>query len=201
MKTIIAAAILCILALGPARGASLTKTYSYFNIGGSTLDEIEQELRRRGPQVQSTGSRHPGATRMEFTTRLTYGERNGRCSVVGADVTVKAQMILPRWSRPGRSDSDTRFVWDTLSADIRRHEESHVVIARNHAREMEQALLAITRQRDCAAAQEKAKRTTAAILERHDKAQEQFDRVESINFERRLLRLMRYRLQREAAGQ
>lgn len=201
MKKTALSLMFCVIALVPAQGASLTKTYSYFSIGGTTLDEIEHELQRRGPQVKSTGARHPGATRMEFTTRVSYGERDGRCGVVAADVTVKAQMILPRWSRRARSDADTRFVWDTLSADIKRHEESHVVIARNHARELEQALQAITHQRDCAIAQEKAKQTTARILEKHDKAQEQFDRVEAINFERRLLRLMRYRLQRESAGQ
>ena len=201
MKKLALSLLLCAAAFGPAEGASLSKSYSYFTIGGTTLDEIERELQRRGPQVRSTGARHPGATRMEFSTRIGYGERNGRCGVVSADVSVKAQMILPRWSRRSRSDPDTRFVWDTLSADIKRHEESHVVIAKNHAREMEQALLEITNQRSCAAAQAKAKETTTRILDKHDREQDRFDRIEGINFESRLLRLMRYRLEREAAGQ
>ena len=201
MKPLIIAAILTTASVAYAYGANLSKSYSYFTIGGTTLEEIDQELRRKGPKVSTTGSRHPGATRMEFSTRVGYGERNGRCSVVSAAVSVKAQMILPRWSRRDGSDSDTRLVWDTLAADIKRHEESHVVIAKNHAREMEQALLTITNQRDCAAAQAKAKEATDRILARHDKAQDQFDRVEGINFESRMLRLMRYRMEREAAGQ
>jgi predicted secreted Zn-dependent protease len=198
MKKVVLCLLLASAALLPAQGAELAKSYSYFTIGGTTLEEIEQELRKRGPQVTSTGARHPGATRMEFATRIGYGERNGRCSVVSAKVSVKAQMILPRWSRRSRSDSDTRFVWDTLSADIKRHEESHVVIAKNHAREMEQALMTITNQTSCAIAQEKAQAMTARILDDHDRAQDQFDRVEGINFESRLLRLMRYKMEREA---
>src|SRR5690606_39242514 len=56
----------------PAHAASLSKTYRYYSIGGETLDEIESELGKRGPNVRSSGKRHPGATQMEFVTRLGY---------------------------------------------------------------------------------------------------------------------------------
>ena len=48
------------------------------------------------------------------------------------------------------------LVWDTLASDIKRHEESHVSIAKAHAREMEQAVLALPRGASCAAVGEKA---------------------------------------------
>lgn len=201
MKRLILAAGIALIAGHATQAASVAKTYSYFTIGGTTVEEIEQELKRRGPQVKSTGLRHPGATRMEFTSRVGYGEANGRCSVVSATVTVKANMILPRWNRRKAAASDTRLIWDTLSADIKRHEESHVVIAKNHARELEEALMTIRRQRDCTVAQEKAKEITARILARHDEAQDRFDRIEGRNFESRLLRLLQYRIERIEAGQ
>ena len=77
---------LALLALGtfPTASADISRTYSYFSIGGKTLSEIEEQLRSRGPHVQSTGQRHPGATRMEFKTRITYEEENRRCRI--ADV-------------------------------------------------------------------------------------------------------------------
>ena len=201
MKKLLLAAGFLVLAGFPAGAASVAKTYSYFTVGGTTIEEIERELKRRGPKVQSTGLRHPGATRMEFTTRVGYGERNGRCSVVDATVSVKAAMILPRWNRRKGADPDTRLVWDTLSADIKRHEESHVVIAKNHARELEEALKTIQRERSCAAAQDRAKSVTARVLAKHDREQDQFDRIEGKNFETRLLRLLRYRIERIEAGQ
>lgn len=200
MKTLVLAAGLMAALVAPVQGASVSKTYSYFQIGGTTLEEIEQELQRRGPHVESTGARHPGATRMEFSTRITYGERGNLCSVVKARVTVEAEMILPRWNRRRGADGDTRFVWDALSSDIRRHEESHVVIAKNHARELENALTEIHNYRSCDAAQKKAEAVRAAILARHDRAQLEFDRIENTNFEKRLLRLLRSRLERQEAG-
>jgi predicted secreted Zn-dependent protease len=116
-------------------------------------------------------------------------------------VTVKARIILPRWTRPRRADASVRLIWDTLASDIKRHEESHVIIAKNHARMLEQALLKIPEQSDCQAAKAEVKKITKKILARHDRAQTEFDRIESVNFESRILRLLRYRMERMANGQ
>jgi predicted secreted Zn-dependent protease len=199
-RTLTALAMIALTA--PAAGAaSISKSYSYFSIGGSTLDEIESQLAERGPHVQSSGRRHPGVTQMEFKSRIGYGEQNGRCRIVQADVTVKAKVILPKWRRSKQADREVRLIWDTLAADIKRHEESHVVIAKNHARELERALLAIDRQPTCQQTAEKIKEVTAKVLARHNAAQDEFDRVEGINFESRLLRLMLYRLEQMQAAE
>lgn len=196
MKRFLLCALLSALAASPAPAANLVKSYSYFTVGGRTLDEIEAQLSRNGPHVRTTGHRHPGATRLSFTTRLGFAEGPGSCRIVSAAVTVKANVILPRWKRPRNAEAGLKLFWDTLSADIKRHEESHIVIARNHGRELEQALEAIGRQKDCAAARAKAKAVSDRILARHDRAQLDFDRVEGINFESRILRLLAYRIQR-----
>lgn len=198
-RTLLAATIFACMVL-PANAASLSKTYSYFSIGGNTLDEIESDLARRGPHVRASNKRHPGATQMEFTTRLSYKQGSGTCKIVDAHVTVKAKVILPRWRRSRKAEQDVRLIWDTLSADIKRHEESHVVIAKNHAREMEQALKAMDRQKSCRTAADKAKEVTAKILAKHDRAQMDFDRVEGKNFESRIMRLLKYRLEQIDAG-
>jgi predicted secreted Zn-dependent protease len=183
-----------------AGATTVERSFSYFTIGGQTLSEIEEELNRRGPRVETTDRRHPGATRMQFVTRVSYGEQSGTCGVIEANVSLSAEMILPRWRVPRDPDMETRIIWDTLAADIRRHEEAHVVIARNHARELEQALGRVTRQPDCEVAADKVAQVTADVLRRHEEAQAQFDRIEAVNFERRLLRLLRYRLDRMADG-
>ena len=184
----------------PVHSASITRTYSYYAIDGRTLDELQEQLHSRGPRVSSTGRRHPGETRMEFTTRLGYAEGERDCRIAKATVKVEAKIILPRWSRRSAADRDVRLVWDTLSADIKRHEESHTVIARSHARDLEQALKAIPPKKTCALAAAEAQAVTSRVLKAHDEAQERFDRIELVNFERRMLRLMRYRLERMENG-
>lgn len=200
MMRFLVCALICACMAVPAGAANLVKTYAYYTIHGRTLDDIQHELSRRGPTVKTTGLRHPGATRMAFNTRIGYADQPGSCRIVSAVVTVKARVILPRWRQRGRTDRDVRIFWDTLAADIKRHEERHVEIAKNHGRQLEQALLAIDRQDNCKDAAAKAKDVTARILAGHDRAQVQFDKVEGINFESRILRLLHYRMERIDAG-
>jgi predicted secreted Zn-dependent protease len=190
----LAACVAAALLAPQAGAASVSKTYSYFTIGGVTLEQIETELNTRGPHVNSTGRRHPGATQMEFTTRLGYTTSAKGCSLTKVQVTVDAKVILPRWRNRSTASGDTALVWDTLSADIKRHEESHVSIAKNHGRELEDQLKAIGRQKDCETVAAQAKTITDQVLARHDAAQDRFDRIEGINFESRLLRLLQYRI-------
>jgi len=200
IRILLAASLVGLTAL-PSAAESLTKTYSYFSVGGTTLDELEDQLNRRGPQVKSTGRRHPGATQMQFNTRLGYQEKGGYCRVIEATVTVKAKVILPRWRQRGKAEQDVRVIWDTLSSDIKRHEEQHVAIAQQHARELERKLVRLGRQKNCAIAAGKAKATADKVLAKHDKAQARFDEVESANFEKRLLKLLKKRMQMIEAGE
>lgn len=192
--------VLAVTVTAPADAANVVKTYSYFRIGGRTLDEIEDQLIKRGPKVKTTGLRHPGATRMSFSTRIGYSEDGGSCRIVSAVVTVKAHEILPVWRDRRHADEDVRIFWDTLAADIRRHEDRHVEIAKNHARDLEDALKATYAQKNCDIAKAKAKEITARALAAHDRDQARFDRVEGINFESRILRLLQYRIKRIEEG-
>jgi predicted secreted Zn-dependent protease len=200
MKKILLA-VLAVTGLSlPAGAASLSKTYSYFSVGGKTLGEIESELSKRGPNVKSAGGRHPGVTRVEFTTDITYAGGNGGCKVAKASVKVRAKIILPRWRQRAKADEVTRLYWDALSADIQRHEETHVMIAANHARDMEQALMGLGWQRNCDVAVARAVATTNRVLALNERAQNEFDRVEGTNFRRRITRLLRYRMERIEKG-
>ncbi len=199
-RTVVLIALSAILLAAPANSAGISKKYSYFTIGGSTLEELEKELGRRGPQVKSTGRRHPGATQMEFTTTVSYAESERSCRIEKVSVLVQAKIILPRWRARRRADRETRIVWDTLSADIKRHEESHVIIAKNHGREIEKAFEGLGSAKNCSVLEAKGRKLTARIMKKHDRAQEKFDKVEGINFEARLLRLLRYRIERIEDG-
>ena len=77
---------------------------------------------------------------MQFNTSSATAESKGYCRISEATVTVKAKVILPSWRQRGKAEQDVRLIWDTLSSDIKRHEEGHVMIAKNHARELEQKL-------------------------------------------------------------
>jgi len=200
MKNIALSLALLATLCAPASAANVARSYTYFSIGGKSLSDIEQQLRSRGPHVQSTGQRHPGATRMEFTTKVSYAETKGNCRVSKAAVSVKANVFLPKWRNRRTADRETALIWDTLSRDIKRHEDSHISIAKRYARKIEDTVEALPYRSSCSKLQEIAQKETARILEEHDAAQEKFDRIESHNFEDRLRRLLNYRLDQISKG-
>lgn len=193
------AALLALMVAIPLGGASgetvINKSFSYFTIGGRTAAELDKALSASGPMMKSTGARHPGATRIKFGGSITYVGRDGRCAVGSARVTLSTRIILPRWKYRRQAGRDLALVWDTLASDIKRHEERHAEIARNHARRMEKVFLALKPEKDCERMQASVARASVTAIEVHDKDQARFDRAEAANFDKRMIRLLQYRLE------
>jgi predicted secreted Zn-dependent protease len=195
MRLPIAFSMIAFFLCGPAAAEVVaTKSYSYFNIKGKTADELDDELSRRGPTANGSSARHPGATKIRFGGEATYIQDNGRCRVGNVKVTVHTQIIMPRWSNRKGASRELSMIWDALSSDIRRHEERHAEIARTQARVMERELKALPSRRNCEAMQELVSDVSARGVEEHDKLQARFDRVEAVNFQNRMLRLLNNRL-------
>jgi predicted secreted Zn-dependent protease len=184
----------------PSAAATLTLSYSYYTVRGTSLQQIEQQLQTQGPRIDNSRERHPGATTLEFTTRVRYREEGSRCSIDDVQVRVHAQVVLPRWRDWRKAGRSLRLIWDTLSADIKRHEESHISIAKNHAHMLESNVRSLPRMRSCDDLAGAVNDETQRVLARHDSEQDEFDRVEYINFERRMERLLDYRLEQIESG-
>ncbi len=171
-----------------------TKSYSYFTIRGKTADQLDQQLSSNGPTASGSSARHPGATKIRFGGDATYVQSGGKCKVGSARVTVHTQIILPRWSNRKGASKELSMIWDALSSDIKRHEERHAEIARNQARTMEKQILALPPQRNCELMQQLVTDVSTRGIEEHDRLQARFDRVEAVNFQNRMMRLLDHRL-------
>lgn len=119
------------------------------------------------------------------------------CHVTNARVTLETHLTLPRWKDRNRADRETVLVWDTLSSDIKRHEERHAEIARQYARKLEKTLEALHPERDCKLMEAKVEATSQKIIDEHAADQQRFDRVEAAAFERRMLRMLRFRAEKQ----
>ncbi len=196
---ILGATLTAVLAIVPtqADAASIFRQYKYYTIHGRTAAQLDKALSRKGPFLKKTGQHHPGAAEIRFDAKVRYGHAPGKaCKVQDVYVNVHAKVALPRWAERRKASPELAMVWDTLSADIRRHEESHIVIARSHASEMERQIRALRSRPDCAALRVDIDKITTRLMEAHDKEQQRFDRVETLNFEKRFERLLTYRLEK-----
>ncbi|MBC2773236.1 DUF922 domain-containing protein [Rhizobium sp. AQ_MP] len=197
LRTAIIMAVLTGLSLPLSASAEVVvqKSTTYFKIGGRTAAELDAEMARKGPFTQASGSRHPGATQIRFGGDLTYTRRGNRCAIDDVRVTVETKLILPRWKNRKTASKDMALLWDALAADIKRHEERHAEIARQHAKQLEQRLKKLRPARTCEILQDQVSVVTDEVTVAHDQAQMRFDLVESQNFEDRMLRILRYRRQ------
>lgn len=178
------------LASATANAATVNRKYRHFPVYGTTAEQLDRSLAKNGPKLNNGGESHPGAAKIAFDIRVRYKSDDKYCRVSGASANVNATIYLPSWKSRRRADADTALVWDVLAKDIRRHEESHIVIARTHASELERALRSMRYERDCATLRANVDKLTERAFASHDKAQQQFDRIESINFETRFERLL-----------
>ncbi|GAK70822.1 hypothetical protein RRU01S_14_00430 [Agrobacterium rubi TR3 = NBRC 13261] len=179
--------------------AVMTKSFSYFSIGGKTAEDLDHELSHRGPMTKATGARHPGATEIKFGGEITYVEKDRKCGVGTVEVKLHTKILLPRWTNRRRTTADLALIWDTLSADIKRHEERHAEIARNYARTLDKRLQSLRPQDSCEEMQALVTKTTQEVMNAHDKDQMRFDVVESKNFDARMSRLLTHRLQQKSS--
>ncbi|NKB78993.1 DUF922 domain-containing protein [Ochrobactrum daejeonense] len=179
-----------------AEAASIFRDFRYYPVSGRTAADLDRALSRNGPFLKKTGQHHPGAAEIRFDAKVRYGRAPGKaCKVQNVYVNVHAKVSLPRWRQRRKASAELALIWDTLSQDIRRHEESHIVIARSFASEMERKIRGLRTRSDCTSLRAEIDKITTTLMEAHDKDQERFDRVETINFERRFERLLTYRLE------
>lgn len=182
-----------------AQSASASKIYrkdSFYTISGNTAAELDRSLSGRGPFLKTTGSRHPGATRLKFVPDIRLVKEGRYCKVAKANIDIEAKVLLPRWKQRNSTRSpELAIIWDVLYRDIRRHEESHIVIARAHASEMEHEIRSLYYQRNCQDLQRNINKVVNRVMRKHDRAQAYFERVETLNFEKRFARLLAYRLE------
>jgi predicted secreted Zn-dependent protease len=194
LQPIVAALLIAAVSFPAPAETIIHKSVTYFSIGGRTATELDREMMRRGPFSRTTGRRHPGATQIRFNGSATFVRKNGRCVIGGAKVSLSTKLMLPRWTNRRRANRQMALIWDTLAADIKRHEERHAEIARTHARDLEKTIMGLSSTWDCPDLKARVSRVSQEAMIAHDKDQLRFDRIESVNFERRMIRLLKYRI-------
>lgn len=119
----------------------------YYDISGSSPRELDREIRRHGPN-RGKAVAMTGIDIRPVDLEPTVS--NGLCRFERARFRVNAAITLPRW-REAQSSRDAALQrnWKGLAAYAAAHEQVHVRIAEEFARELERAFLAIPPQPSC----------------------------------------------------
>lgn len=113
-------------------------TVRHYDIAGDTVESVRTELVRKGPK----GFHAWTEWRVEYRVRWTVGGDN-RCRLSGADFDISADMLLPRWTPGPAAEPGLPERWRRYSEALRMHEDGHVAMAREAARDARQRMLTV----------------------------------------------------------
>ena len=168
-------------------GCSMTSktvvTLDYYQIGGTTLEQIDKEIKDKGPRLN--GTMHAVAiSNINMVPDVSFSPTAGGCAIRRARIKVRANVILPRWKNRRSASKKLGQTWDNLDRYTRLHEATHVAIADKHARKLEQQLETISIRNTCEAAGKLAKKTIDKAMKAHEREQTEFDDSEKKRFAR-----------------
>ena len=152
----------------PGSGVSV----GYYNVRGTTAKQIDQEIRRFGPN----DGHALAVARIRMIPDVTYDRaRDGSCTYGRARVGVNAAVTLPRFVDRRKTPAGLRQAIDNLDEYARFHEAVHVAIAGAYADRIGQALRSLPVQRSCEKLDEMAAALSRKLLKEHDRTQRKFD--------------------------
>lgn len=152
----------------------------YYDVSGSTSQELDREIRRKGPR----GGKAIATAGIDIrSVDLEPSVSGGLCRFRQVTFRVSAAIILPQWREATSSrDAELRRLWSGFSAYARAHEEAHVKIAEAFARAIEGSFLAIPPQPSCARLEAIALQRLRRAATLHEQVQLAFDAREQRRF-------------------
>ncbi len=175
----VAIGLLILAACTPSRPGVTTV---YYNVPGTTVEEINEQITIRGPQ----NGHAIGTTETRMTPKVRSVRFIGLCWIEQVDVVLELKVTLPRWLDLDKADKRTRTGFAGLATHVEEHEQRHVEISQEYAEKIEQALLAMPPEETCVELISKARVRFKDLFEEHNQAQRDFDEQEREAIERRL---------------
>jgi predicted secreted Zn-dependent protease len=144
----------------------------YYEVQGSTADDLRRSLRENGPDVlgRRVFGRHEGNLR--WTGR--WSSASGECRMTEVRVELRSIILLPRWRPPPEAPDSLVAEWDRFIAALTAHEYEHRRLWADGARTARSDLSRL-RTSSCSTMQIEASRTVERILSRVRQANQRLD--------------------------
>ena len=103
---------------------SLEAEISYYDIEGTTEEELRAQLDEMGP-VDSSG--YKGDALAEWNISWNWpGYGSGDCDLSQAEVSYEVKVLFPRWNPPEDASNNLVLKWFNYTYRLTKHEQGHV---------------------------------------------------------------------------
>jgi predicted secreted Zn-dependent protease len=154
------------------RGVVGSTDVTYYDVHGTTPRELVADMRRLGPKT-ADGGVFFGETHSPLRWTWRTHVDGAVCSVTSAEVYVRSEIRMPRWTPPSDAPAELVAEWNQFIAALETHEIGHKDISARGARDVLTALRRVST--GCSFVSTDAKRVTDGIMARLRVEQQAYD--------------------------
>lgn len=162
------------LASLPATALEVFRDNQTYLIQGDSAEAIRASLDRLGPIDPATGRRFDALTRWTLQWRFDSRSSFNSCEIARTWTSLRVTMQFPSHGKPSSLSEALRQEWTTYLQRLSQHEEGHVRIPSDAARDIETALDRLRRP-DCPSLEQEANRVANEILQRAQATERNYD--------------------------
>jgi predicted secreted Zn-dependent protease len=108
-----------------------------YDIFGNTGSEIEQQIEACAPRVPNAGGVFTAYTSYAISWNYDYFVTgSGQCSLTDEKVGVHINQVFPAWQSTVSAEAGLGAEWQTFMTNLRTHEQGHVVLDLQYAKQM-----------------------------------------------------------------
>jgi len=148
---------------------------NYYDVRGTTLEELRQDVFSRGPYDKEANTRFAGWAEWRIQWWFDRREVAGGCAVANASTETHIEYTLPRWVDEDAAPPELRASWKRFIDALTEHEEGHGRLARELAEQIEFAIRSLPPEPTCEELDRKVNELANRLI-REDKTQEAYDR-------------------------
>lgn len=145
-------------------GVEPTIRIEYYTVSGATAEEIQADLQRLGPKIES-GKRFHGLTTWELAWKYRNARDGRQCWVTSVTTYVTITTVLPKWEPPsGPVNAALVAKWDRYINALTRHEEGHQRYGIEAAHEIDRRIMKLPRYPNCDLLEQAVRKTGNEVL-------------------------------------
>lgn len=171
---IVLAALIGLLLQHAAATPSVVKRSSYYEIVGSSVEELRASIDRQRPRDKN-GDRHDAVTEWTVRWDYRYTAEASVCALTSFATSLSVSTRLPRWSRREKGSSLARR-WDRYIEALEEHERGHARIAQRAAQAVQDRVSAIAPVTTCPLLIESIRSTGEDLIALYRSEDAEYDR-------------------------
>lgn len=149
-------------------------TIEYYEIYGSTLTGLRQEIQKKGPREGN--QRFDAYTTWWINWEFETLTSNNGCSLKKLKVNLVTKIVMPKWVNYESGSLELKRTWDKYYKALLDHENGHKEFGLNAAKEIEQEIKKIRPKRNCAELERDVNRAGDYIIAKYNSIEKEYDR-------------------------